>query len=102
MLATSAAALHAGTQSACSLRFLKGDSSMDAFETSIGYRSLFPTLEPPEMQALQQLSQGDLLRIAKDRFDTSIAEILRSTGEWHWKLKICDLADNRAEELSFG
>jgi hypothetical protein len=73
---------------------------MDAFEISVGYRSLFPDLDSPEKQTLQQLSRRDLLRIAKDSFDANLAEILRSTGEWHWKLEIRDVVANIAEALS--
>jgi hypothetical protein len=73
---------------------------MDAFETSVGYRSLLPALCPKDMEALQQLSEEELLQLAKDSFDADLAEALRSTGEWHWKLEIRDVVANIAEALS--
>lgn len=74
---------------------------MDAFQTSVGYRSIWPS-NPPEQHALEQLAEEELLRFAKDSFDTSIAETLRSTGEWHWKLDTREIAEDLAEMLSPG
>jgi hypothetical protein len=75
---------------------------MDTFQLSVGYRSLFPALCLEDMQAVEQLSEEELLELAKDRFDANLAEILRSTGEWHWKIEIRDVAKGIAETLSFG
>lgn len=78
--------------------FLKGSPSMDAFETSLGYRSLDP-LSLLELQAKERFSDEELLRYARDLFDAHLAEALRSAGEWHWKLEIRELAEQVAETL---
>ena len=75
---------------------------MDAFETALGYRSLSPSLWPPEQPAIEPLSEEELRQLAKDAFDADLAERLRSTGEWHWKLEVREVAEQVAETLSFG
>lgn len=63
---------------------------MDAFQTSVGYKSLFILTYPPEKQDVQRLSEEALLQLSRDLFDGSLAETLRSTGEWHWELEISE------------
>lgn len=75
---------------------------MDTFETAVGYRSLAPALCLPEKQAIERLSEEELVQLVKDSFDASLAETLRSSGEWHWKLEIREVVEEVAEMLSFG
>lgn len=77
------------------------EQEMDPFQQSVGYRSLLPALYPPEKSAIAQLSEGELLQVATHSFDASLAEILRSTAEWHWKTEVRDVAEHVAEMLSF-
>ena len=73
---------------------------MDAFETSIGYRSLSLAL-PPEEDVLGQMPEKELLQLATDSMDAALASALRA-GEWHWKLDIREVAETIAESLSIG
>jgi hypothetical protein len=75
---------------------------MDAFETSVGYRSLLPPLSLPERQALEDLPEGQVREIAKDMFDATVAEELRSSGRWHWQLEIREVVEQVADTLSVG
>jgi hypothetical protein len=72
---------------------------MDAFETSIGYRSLFPSLRPPDKKTFKLISEEERLQLARQSFDASLAETLRSTGEWHWMLPIHEVVEGIAETL---
>jgi len=75
---------------------------MDAFETSVGYRSLLPKATPPEKHVVQKLSERERLRLACDIFDAELAEVLRSTGEWHWQVEITEIVADVAELVSSG
>lgn len=75
---------------------------MDTFETLVGYRSLSPALSPPEPAAIEHLPADELRRLACDAFDAALAERLRSSGEWHWKLEVPEVAEQVADELSCG
>jgi len=75
---------------------------MDAFETSVGYRPLSPSLWPPPRPTREPLPLEELLRLAREAFDADLAERLRSTGEWHWKLEVREVAEQVAATLSFG
>lgn len=79
----------------------KEEPEMDEFQLSVGYRSLLPALCPPEKSAIEHITEEELLRIAEDHFDANLAEILRSTGDWHWKIEVRDVAEDLAESLSF-
>lgn len=74
---------------------------MDAFETAVGYRPLSPSLWPPERSAIEPLPVEEVLRLAREEFDADLAERLRSTGEWHWKLEVREVAEEVASALSF-
>lgn len=74
---------------------------MDAFQTSVGYKSLFVIAYPPEKQDVEGLSEEALLQLSRDLFDGSLAETLRSTGEWHWELAISEVVEQVAEDLCF-
>jgi hypothetical protein len=71
---------------------------MDAFEVSMGYRSVWIDGYPTK-EELSQLSSEDRTQLAKDHFDYALAEILRSTGEWHWELDE-DWIGDRASEIA--
>ena len=75
---------------------------MNTFETLVGYRSLFPALSPPEPALIERLPADELRRLACDAFDAALAERLRSSGEWHWKLEVPEVAEQVADELSCG
>jgi hypothetical protein len=75
---------------------------MDAFETSVGYLPLSPSLWPPPRPAIEPLPVEELLRLAREGFDADLAERLRSTGEWHWKLEVREVVEQVAATLSFG
>src|SRR5579884_2743776 len=79
----------------------RGNMHMDAFQQSVGYRSLFITTYPPKKQDVQGKLEEELLQQALDLFDGSLAETLRTTGEWHWKLTISEVIEQVAEDLSF-
>jgi hypothetical protein len=75
---------------------------MNTFETLVGYRSLSPSLSPPEPSVIEHLPASELRRLACDEFDAALAERLRSSGEWHWKLEVPEVAEQVADELSCG
>lgn len=74
---------------------------MDAFQTSVGYKSIFILTYPPRKQDVQGKSEEALLQFARDLFDGSLAETLRESGEWHWELEIRKVIEQVAEDLSF-
>ncbi len=74
---------------------------MDAFQTSVGYKSIFILTYPPRKQDVQGKSEEALLQFARDLFDGSLAEMLRESGEWHWELEIREVIEQVAEDLSF-
>lgn len=100
---------YAGKENHDSTRYLqpvlidteRRNALMDAFQTSVGYRSLFILTYPPEKQDVQNLSEDALLQLSRDLFDGLLAEALRSTGEWHWELAIREVIEQVAEDLSF-
>ncbi len=42
------------------------------------------------------------MTLAQDSFDANLAEVLRSTGRWHWKLEIGEVVEDIAEAISSG
>lgn len=75
---------------------------MNAFEESVGYRSLMLTGWPTK-KIIRTLSSDALGKLAEDCFDAELAEILRDPGTWHWELddeQIGDIASNVAGHLS--
>jgi hypothetical protein len=78
-------------------------NNMDDFETSVGYRSIWLDSSWPSKAKVRKLPYRELVQLARDHFDFSLAEILRSTGEWHWNFdenRIGDIASEIAEHLS--
>ncbi|GHP00723.1 hypothetical protein KSF_107700 [Reticulibacter mediterranei] len=76
---------------------------MNDFERSVGYRSVWMNDEWPSKTELQQLPSEKLAQLTRDYFDYELAEILRSTGEWHWELdedRLGDIASEVAARLS--
>jgi hypothetical protein len=76
---------------------------VDDFQTSVGYRSIWMDYSWPSKVRVRKLPREELLQLAKDSFDFELAEILRDSGEWHWKFdedRIGDIASEVAEHLS--